>query len=120
MAGYVLLGVLAAVGLLSILWVFFGVFLPGSRGGILLCMQWPEDGLIIRYRWLRDLGLIHCPMIIVAEDMENRERQPIGCGIEICSPDALRQRLERERTEIDGTGNGNPPGRHQRRGISEL
>ena len=120
MAGYILLGMLAAVGLMSILWVFFGVFLPGSRGGALVCPQWPEYGLVARYRWLRNLGLIQYPLIIVAQEWEDTEVQPLGCGIEICSPDALWQRLERERTEIDGTGNGDPPGRHQRRGISEL
>ena len=120
MTGCILLGMLSAVGLMSILWVFFGAFLPGARGGAFVCVGWPGAGLLSRYRWLRDLGLIHCPMIIAAEDLENTEGQPLGCGIEICSPDALWQRLERERTEIDGTGNGDPPGRHQRRGISEL
>ena len=120
MAGCILLGTLAAVGLLSILWVFFGVFLPGSRGGVLICLGWPEKGLVERYRWLRNLGLIHYPLMIVTEHPEDRELRSLGCGIEICSPDALWHRLERERTEIDGTGNGDPPGRHQCRGISEL
>jgi hypothetical protein len=39
--------------------------------------------------------------------------------IEICAGENLLARLEMERNQV-GTGNGNPSGRHQRRGISEL
>ncbi len=120
MAIYILIGMLAAIGALSVLWVFFGGLLPGAKGGAVVCLGWPEEGILHRYRWLRDLGLIHCPLIVVTEEPLDGEMQPLSCGMEICSPDALWQRLERERTDLDGTGNGDSPGRGQRRGISEL
>ena len=121
MAGYIIVGTLAAIGLLSVLWVCFGFLLPGARGGAFVCMGWPGEGLLGRYRWLRDLGLLTCPFLIVTEESKLNENQRLfSCGIEICSPDALGQRLERERKYLDGTGNGDPPGRDQRRGISEL
>ena len=117
---YILIGTLAAIGMLSVLWVCFGWLLPGGRDGAVICLGWPRDGMIARYRWLRDLGLLHCPMIIVMEEPVGADAMPMGPGIEICSPDALWQRLKQERTNLDGTGNGDSPGRHQRRGISEL
>ena len=114
---YILIGMLAAMGALSVLWVCFGVLLPGMKGGAFVCLGWPEEGLVRRYRWLRDLGLLSCPLLIVTE---NRAERFLGSGIEICSPDALTDRLERERIHLDGTGNGDPSGRGERRGISEL
>ena len=117
---YIVMGMLAAMGLLSALWVCFGWLIADTRQGAVVCVGWPREGLIARYRWLRDLGLLHCPMIIVTEDSPGGKELPPGTGIEICSPDALWQRLERERTDLDGTGNGDSPGRGQRRGISEL
>ena len=121
MGGYVILGTLAAMGLMSLIWVFAGALIPGAKGGIVVCPQWPGESFLWRYRWLRDIGLLQCPVIVVTEntDGENTKRL-CGCDIELCSPDALGQRLERERKYLDGTGNGDPPGRHQRRGISEL
>ena len=117
---YVLIGTLAAVGLMSVLWVCFGWLLPGAKGCAFVCVGWPEEGLQSRYRWLRDLGILHCPMLIVTENQTDKTEVFFGSGMEICSWDALWQRLERERTNRDGTGNGNPPGRNQCRGISEL
>ena len=114
------MGTLAAIGMLSILWVCFGWLLPGAAGGAVVCRGWPEEGLLRRYRWLRELGLLTWPLLIVAEVQVEDTEQFFGSGIEICSPDALADRLEQERTYLDGTGNGDPPGRHQRRGVSEL
>ena len=120
MAGYIILGTLAAMGFLSLLWVSFGWLLPGLKGCSLVCLGRPGEGLLRRYRWLRDLGLLNCPLLMVTEDPAGETEEAFGSGMELCSRDALWQRLERERTDLDGTGNGDPPGRHQRRGISEL
>ena len=116
MAGYVILGGLAAFGLLSILWAALGWLLPGGRGMALVCVGEPDAGILARYKWLRSLGLMACPLIAAAEDAT-----PVPYdGVEICEPENLLSRLELERVQIDGTGNGDPPGRHQRRGVSEL
>lgn len=116
MAGYVILGVLAAFGLLSVLWAALGWLLPGGKGMALVCVGEPDAGILARYKWLRSLGLLACPLIVAAEDAA---LQPMD-GMEICAPESLLFRLELERDQIDGTGNGDPTGRNQRRGISEL
>ena len=97
MAAYIVLGTLAAIGLLSILWVCFGWLLPGGKGGAFVCMGWPEEGLLSRYRWLRELGILSCPMLIVTEEHGKEEEQFFYSGIELCSPEALADRLEQER-----------------------
>ena len=116
MAGYAIVCILAAFGLLSALWAGLGWLLPGGRGMAMVCAGPPDPGILARYRWLRGLGLFSCPLIVAAEETD----LPPMDGIEICAPEALLSRLELERKQIDGTGNGDPPGRHQRRGISEL
>ena len=121
MAGYILLGTLAGFGLLSSLWVFFGWLLPGAKGGALVCIGWPDEGTVSRYRWLREIGMLHCPLLIVTEEANLPEEERLcSCGIELCSPETLVSRLERERRNCDGTGNGDSPGCGERRGISEL
>ena len=117
MAGFILLGALAAFGLLSVLWACLGWLLPGGRGCVMVCLGMPDEGIVSRYKWLRGLGLFACPLLIVAEDAGAWQQID---GIELCEPEALLSRLELERKQIDGTGNGDPPGRDQRRGISEL
>lgn len=121
MAGYILIGTLAAVGLMSILWVCFGALLPDAAGGAMVCVGWPDEGTVSRYRWMQELGIFHGPLLVVLKDPEMREEERLwGCGIELCSPETLVSRLERERVHSDRTGNGDPPGHHQCRGISEL
>ena len=115
MAGYVFFGALAAFGALCALWAGLGWLLPSGRGCAVVCYGCPDEGVLSRCRWLQALGLLTVPLIVVAEDGTQPER-----GTEICSPEALLLRLERERNRFDGTGNGDPTGRHQRRGISEL
>ena len=106
MAGYVILGTLAAFGALCVLWACFGWLLPGGRGGAMVCVGIPDEGLIARYQWLRGLGLIACPLLVVTEEGE----AILPDGVEICSPEELLLRLEWERKKVDGTGNGDSPG----------
>lgn len=124
MAGYILIGVLAAFGGVSVLWTLFGWLLPGSSGGVLVYPGRPGEGELSfarRYLWLRGLGLLKCPMIVVDLGLTVREKEWLETrGIEIRSPEAFAAGLEIGAEEIDGTGNGDPPGRHQRCGVSEL
>lgn len=113
--GYIVLGTLAAFGLLSALWAALGWLLPGGKGCALVCVGIPDEEVLTRFEWLRSLGFLTVPLLVVAET----ERCPWP-GTEICSREELLPRLERERKRVDGTGNGDPPGRHQRRGVSEL
>lgn len=114
MAGYVILGTLAAFGALSALWTVFGWLLPGVKGCALVCWGYPEEAVIARVKWLKGLGLLSCPLLIVAEEGEDC---PDG---EICSGENLLSRLEMERNRFDGTGNGDHTGNHQRGGVPEL
>ena len=113
MAGYVILGTLAAFGLLSVIWACLGWLLPSGKGCVLVCLGEPDVGIVSRWKWLRGLGLLRCPLVAVNADAEYEE-------IEICAGEELLARLEMERNQFHGTGNGDPSGRDQRRGISEL
>ena len=116
MALYVLLGMLAAFGALAAVWTVWVFFLPKDTGCILICVGQPQLGFVTRWKWLAGCGLLRCPMIAVTdEELLYRSE-----NIEQCSWETLASRLEMERKRIDGTGNGNRTGRHQRRDLSEL
>ena len=121
MACLICLGALAAFGLLSIFWCLFGWLLP-KTGGVMLCLEGEDaHALVRRYLWLRGLGVVACPLIVADRDLAEPERAWMEShGVEVCPPEALAQRLGIGERNIDGTGNGDSPGRHQRRGISEL
>ena len=66
--GYIVLGTLAAFGLVSALWVLYGFLLPINRGGGLYAPARPgvtEDSFARRYLWLRELGLMRCGVAVV-------------------------------------------------------
>ena len=111
MAGTVIVAALAAFGLLSMVWALLGWWLPAGKGCALVCLGAPDLGIVSRWKWLQSLGLLRCPLIAVTDEAAE--------DIEICAGENLLARLEMERNQV-GTGNGNPSGRHQRRGISEL
>ena len=116
MAGYILIGTLAAFGCFSVVWAVLGWLLPVGRGCALVCVGQPDEGVLSRYKWLRGAGLLHYPLLIVAEEEAGLQE----AETEICSREDLLPRLEWERNQFNGTGNGDHTGRHQRRGISEL
>lgn len=97
MGWYVLLGALAAYGALNVLWAGLGWLLPGMRGCALVYMGMPDDGIRCRYRWLRGLGLIDCPLLAVTEEADSEE-------MEVCSREDLLSRLAWEAEKFGGTG----------------
>ncbi len=113
MIGYFVLGVLAAYGLVCMLWAAFGWLLPEGRGCAVCCVGVPEEMTLRKLRWLRDMGLLAVPVLAVTEDPLE-----LPGDMERCSREDLLSRLERERS--NGTGNGDPSGRSQRRDLSEL
>lgn len=114
-AGYIIIGTLAAFGALSLLWTLLGWLLPGGKGCVLVCFGAPDVGMVSRCRWLRGMGFLRCPLLAVEV-----EEAVFGDDMEICAGEDLLARLEWERNQVHGTGIGDPPGRHQRRGVSEL
>ena len=98
MAGYILLGTLAAFGLVSALWVVYGLFLPREREGVLYAPARAGENEVSfarRYLWLRELGLLRCDLVMVDLGLNPAERDWLESrGITICGPSELSGRLE--------------------------
>lgn len=106
MAGFILLGMLAAFGALSGLWALFGWIMPCEAGGIMVCRCFPgmkESFFIKRYVFLREMGLLNCPLLVVDDGLSPEEQKWLlsKSGIEICSPEEIASRLEVERNQIE-------------------
>lgn len=95
MAGYLVLAVLAAFGVLSLLWAMFGWLLPVCREGWMLCPGKPGDlSTVYVYLWLRSMGIVKCPLILADLGLSREERIRLTeKGIEICSLVELSERL---------------------------
>ena len=65
----------AAIGIMSVLWALLGWLLPSGQGMVMVCLEPPDPGVLSRYRWLRGLGLLRCPVVIadVSLTAEGRE-----------------------------------------------
>ena len=104
---WIILIILAAFGLLCAVWALFGVFLPGQRGAVMVCVcrGAAEEEQILRHcAWLRDLGLFRGPLLLVDAGMTPDERSRLlrcGRGGEICTTEELASRLEQERNRLD-------------------
>ena len=113
MGFFIVFGMLAAFGGLCALWLLAGIRLPGGGEGVMVCC-WRDSaagrGLVIRWRLQWELGLLRGRLAVVDRGLTEEDRRFLarwGRNVEI---------WERE----DGEGTGDHPGRHQRRGLSEL
>lgn len=110
MANWIILSVLAAFGALCVLWALFGFLLPGQRGAVVVCLCRPghrEEAVIRHYGWLRGLGLLRAPLLLIDDGLTEEEQARLLCcrqGVTICSPEEFFSRLEQERNRLDGTG----------------
>ena len=95
MAGYVWIAVLAAFGLVSVLWALFGWLLPVCRRDWLLCPGRPgEPGFVPVYLWLRGMGIVRCPLILLDLGLSDMEKRDLAAkGIELYGPSELSERL---------------------------
>ena len=99
MLWFVLLMMLAAFGLFCCIYCTVGFFLSNDRRPLLICLlprDHHPDGAIARYRLLRDLGLVHGPLLIMGTGAED-----MGADIEFCTAQELPARLELERKHLD-------------------
>ena len=99
MGGFIVLGALAAFGLVCALWVLIGLLLP-RRGGRVVYLG--DDPLTAarRYLWLREMGLVRSRLVLPERggvDQEWFDAQ----GIEIWSREEMILRLETGENEID-------------------
>ena len=95
--GYIVLGTLAAFGLVSALWVLYGFLLPAERGGGLYAPARPgvtEDSFARRYLWLRELGLLREELTMVDFGISDAERDWLmERGVTVCAPEQLAERM---------------------------
>lgn len=109
MAALIVMAVLAAFGLLCILWTVAGIFLPSVKGAM-VCTCSTEgsvESALRRYLWLRGLGLVRCGLILVDCGMTAAERRKLpqyGPGITVCAPEELLETLKKEGLQLGGTG----------------
>lgn len=75
----VILGVLAAIGALFVLWLLLGALLPGGKDSAVavLCKEGNEKSLLRRYRWLRELSLLRCDIVLLDSRLPLEARQEI-------------------------------------------
>ena len=103
MAWYIIiLGVLAAFGLLCALWALFGWCFGSDRGGILLCFCREEvhPRLLTRYRLLHRFGLLRCPLILIDSPLSPQARRILRRAhpeVDFCTLEELSARLETEK-----------------------
>ena len=106
MASWIVLSVLAAFGALCVLWALFGFLLPGQQGAVLVCLCRPghgEEAILRHYGWLRGLGLLRAPLLLVDGGLTEEEQSRLlrgRQGVEICGPEELTSRLEQERNRL--------------------
>ena len=119
MAGFVCIGTLAAFGLLCVLWLIYGLCC-GKPEGSLLIISRGEQGLLRRCLWLREMGLLSCPMALVDPELNEMDELWVKSrGVEIWRTSRLGEAEDiGERTY--GPGTGDSSGRHQCGGVSEL
>ena len=105
MTGYILIGTLALLGLVCALWGLFGWCFGCGKGGALVCLRSGQQALaqILRYSWLRGMGFVRCPLLLVESGLSEKEQDQL-CkkypGIEFCTLAELSVRLERERERL--------------------
>lgn len=85
MAWYILVGTLAAFGLLCALWTVFGCFLPrGGEGELIFPGREGELNFLRRYLWLRGIGALPCTLVVIDLGLSRAEVYRLEkCGIEI-------------------------------------
>ncbi len=78
MAGFVILGMLAAFGALCAAWMLFGFLLPGAKGGVLVCLcKGREEAVIRRYLWLYGAGFLTCPLVLLDSRLPEKQQTQI-------------------------------------------
>ena len=97
MALYVVIGTLAAFGLVCLVWVGCGLVLERACcGAAVLTGPLEREALDTarRWIWLREMGLLYTPLLAVAETLTDVEKNWLEChGFEICSREEIAKRL---------------------------
>lgn len=113
MTGYFVVGTLAAIGLLSLIWALLGWLLPREKNCAVVFRETPEPEILAKFKWLESLGLLCCPVIVLSEWEQ-------ALWKENCNEEGLRLLMRQMWEEYDGTGTGDIAGHSQCRGVPEL
>ena len=114
----ILIGLLAAFGLVCALWCLFGLWLSGGCGWVAICYEGKsQTGALRRCRLLRSWGLYRGPILLVTRE-NNRELGALAReteDVEICTLADLPARLE-----LENAGNADFTRHRSSGGISKL
>lgn len=114
-------GVLAAFGLMCAIWSLLGLWLSGGKGWAAVCYAGKgQTAALRRCRWLRSWGLFRGPIFLVSRSDAPEQGGALTReteNIEICTLQALPARLE---LELTYAGNADLTGHRSGGGISEL
>lgn len=120
MVAWVIIGALAAFGCLCAAWTALGWVLGAGDGGFAVCpdLATPEGRRFLRRcLWLRDMGLLRCPLYAGDRELSSGEKQWLQDNdIGLYSP-STGAGMGAE--EIDGR-NADPSGHHRGGGVPEL
>lgn len=102
---YVVIGALAAFGLMCVMWIGSGLFLPRICAGAAV-LAGPLDREAMdtarRWIWLREMGLLYSPLLAVKGTLTEVEENWLYChGFEICSREEVLSRLGIGENEFD-------------------
>lgn len=122
MGWLIVISALAVFGFVCLVWLMVLWLLPEMGEGRMFLSGEPgiqDNCLLRRHLALQAMGLMSRPVTVVdlglaAPERRWTENQP---GIELWTKERYLRYLETERKRIDGTGNGDHPGCHQRRGV---
>lgn len=105
---------LQAAGILLLLWALLGWLMTGQdRGGAAVCCclpGHPPEAFLRFYLFLREAGLIRCPLFLVDCGMAERERLALEglcrgrADVRFCTEDELPQRMRMEAASHGGDG----------------
>lgn len=106
MAFFIVIGVAAVWGVLSIVCLLFGWLLPGDRRAHMLYLCEPDtcaEYVIFGYQWMRELGIVAGPLLLIDSGATPKEKEIFERkhkDVEFCSLEDLKARLELERDQI--------------------
>lgn len=106
MAVFIVIGVAAVWGVLSVLCLLLGWLLPGDRRAHMLYLCEPDtcaEYVIFGYQWMRELGIVAGSLLLVDSTATPKEMEILKRkhkGVEFCSLEDLKTRLELERDQI--------------------
>ncbi len=122
MIGTVILGALAAFGILCALWALLGLLLSERAEGLYLCFCRGSAGemRLRRFVLLRELGLLGGSLVMIDSTIDSRKQEKIREKYPYITFFTENQWTEAGRKHFGGAGNADAAGDHRSGGLPEL